>query len=552
MVRQSPPRKEVNVATDGTARDENTGQKGGAKRERSVTEEAGQCVDSSDRDDEEPTTRGASAKKARRDRGKNIKDSEALYEKRKEFVVALLNGEGAGGARLRRQNLLPGQSSKAYVDDDILVLNREIVQAMFDGARAAGKTEAEDIKPSRGSCSKMLLLVKEQYGQRFQGTQLNDLLYRMENRKWYAGSARKRGEKGGKPAGNSLVRQVGLGGRNADLAPPETVFTEDFDLLIQDTGACGLIKNREGIMKPELEVADDVALESYRDHFSARQQTDRLSKQDVIAACKGWQAVRFYVTTNDVADVVTYGRLGLFTHSGLLDVYMSILTDQRLSVGSFNPFKCRLTLFAKHQLDLLNFHNASTEKIRDDVMRQHTHFTQVPDTIVFVWLVFAYFGECARGVTTAFKDNLRVNENNAVVDARMPVVLVCVHDRNGDPFQYVLHVSGTRVTWTNDAAYAIYLYVAYYFLFNLSTKGEGVTSATGKIQYPDSNALTIELLARKVMGIQGSLPRNTPKNQRAKSRQLSQRLGDGQTILAMNQEKNTALAGHVMELGEDL
>ena len=304
-------------------------------------------------------------------------------------------------------------------------------------------------------------------------------------------------------------------------------------------------------MRPEFEQEDMEGLERFRDHFHSRH--DRLSKQDVMVACECWQAVRYYVTTTDIATVLRDGRLALFTHSGLLDIYMSIMTDQRLRVGSYNPFKHRLTLFAKNQMDLLSFHNAPTERVRAEVLLQHKHFKEPPPEIVFAWLIFAYFGECGRGVTTAYYDKRRVNESNAVVAAGMPVVLVCVHDAQGLPESYVLHASGTRVTWTSDAAYALYLYVALYYVFNIDTRGSPVPNASGSpARYPNSNALSIELLARKVMGLQGSLPRNTPKNLRQKSRHISRCLGDGYCIMVMNQEKNSAKAGHVMDLQEDL
>ena len=96
----------------------------------------------------------------------------------------------------------------------------------------------------------------------------------------------------------------------------------------------------------------------------------------------------------------------------------------------------------------------------------------------------------------------------------------------------------------------MYLYIASYYIFHLSTKAIGVRAKDGKETYPKSNALSIEIIARKVMGIQGTMPSNTARKGRAKSRLLGRSLGDGLTMLTMNQEKNSATAGHVMDLGE--
>ena len=206
----------------------------------------------------------------------------------------------------------------------------------------------------------------------------------------------------------------------------------------------------------------------------------------------------------------------MFTHAGLLDIYVSILTDQRLSVGSFGPFQQRLRIFAKHQEQLIPFSGGGGDKIRDEVAKQHTPF-DAPDAVTFLWMIFKYFDECSRGVTTAFADKRRINEANAVVEADMPVVLVCIHDEKGQATSYGIHVSGTRLTWTTDATYAVYLYVSCYYIFNLSTYGKSVRGSNGKETWPDSTALSIEIIARKLLGIQGTLPKNTSRKGKADS-----------------------------------
>ena len=61
-----------------------------------------------------------------------------------------------------------------------------------------------------------------------------------------------------------------------------------------------------------------------------------------------------------------------------------------------------------------------------------------------------------------------------------------------------------------------------------------------------ANTFSMELLARTILGIQGSLSRNMPRAVIAKSRLLSRRIGYAHTVLRMNEEKNTPAAGHVL------
>ena len=178
-------------------------------------------------------------------------------------------------------------------------------------------------------------------------------------------------------------------------------------------------------------------------------------------------------------DKVTYLRLRelpLFRNMQLLDAHVSVLFDQRLSLGTLRPFKRRVSLYVSLMGHIFGNTPQTGRKRVEDLKKTWTN-GKLTDELVFVLLFIQHFKETTRAIQMARQGPQEDGIMDAVVNAQTPIVLIGVYDDKGIVFKYDVYVSGEEAFSTADGEEAIFLFLTSFFIFHVSTMGTSQQSA---------------------------------------------------------------------------
>ena len=227
-----------------------------------------------------------------------------------------------------------------------------------------------------------------------------------------------------------------------------------------------LTMDKNGVYSPIENPLPDI--EEYVKTMWTRPPTFRLCKQDVRFVSETWPAVHSYLRSNTATQIIQDRRLPLLRSPTLRELHLCIMFGQRVEIGLFKQFQCRLKNYT--MIIRLLFYNGpeavdSQMKRLKDVWKG----VDVPDEFVLLWLVHEQFQETQRGITLAQVDSTMAEAYRAALDAKCPVVLVACYESDLHVNKYRLYIEGELYLDCNEVCEAIFMYLCSWYLFDMST-----------------------------------------------------------------------------------
>ena len=174
-------------------------------------------------------------------------------------------------------------------------------------------------------------------------------------------------------------------------------------------------------------------------------------------------------------------EIPIFRNLQLFDAHISVLFDQRLSLGTLRPYKRRMNKYCPLMGHIFG-NTPLTGWKRVESVRDNWKRGKLPSEMLLLLLTIQHFKETTSAVQMVEDNDGGKGLEEAVVAAQTPVVLVGAYDALGEVQKYHIFVSGDEAFTCRDGQEALYLFLAAFYAFHISPVGTA-QERTGDLEF---------------------------------------------------------------------